>query len=121
MREKPEWERRRFLTLVFNLLIVEILFFFFFLGEGEGKWWRKGKGSAFCLSKVEIWDLGSRIGLWHSFVKGKRRVGFKKSFITFFFNIMLTRKIVVTSKFSYIYIYIMKGIKKKKKTRKTFN
>ena len=33
LREKPEWERRRFLTLVFNLLIVEILFFFFFGGR----------------------------------------------------------------------------------------
>ena len=76
LREKLEWERKRFLTLVFNSLIVEILFFFFVLEEGEGKRWRKGKGSAFCLSKVEIWDLGSRFGLWHRFVKGKRRVGF---------------------------------------------
>ena len=43
----------------------------FVLEEGEGKRWRKEKGSTFCLSKVEIWDLGSWFGLWHSFVKGK--------------------------------------------------
>ena len=50
--------------------------FDFVLEEGEGKRWRKEKGSTFCLSKVEIRDLGSRFGLWHSIVKGKGRVRF---------------------------------------------
>nr|POE73563.1 hypothetical protein CFP56_47803 [Quercus suber] len=50
----------------------------FVLEEGEGKQRRKEKGSAFCLSKVEIGDLGSRFGLWHSIVKGNGRVSKEK-------------------------------------------
>ena len=86
----------------------------FVLEESERKRWRKQKGSAFCLSKVEIWDLGSRFGLWHSFVKGKDSLrererqswDLKKFFYVFFFNIMLTWKFVVTSKVSVLYVYI---------------
>ncbi|KAL4633952.1 hypothetical protein ACB092_04G161000 [Castanea dentata] len=66
----------------------------FVLEEGEGKLWRKEKGSAFCLSTVEIGDLESRFGLWHSIVKGKGKVGFKKKLYYVFFLIMLTWKTV---------------------------
>ena len=68
-------------------------FVFFVLEEGEGKRWRKEKWSAFCLSKVEIWDLGSRFGFWYSFVKGKGSLrererqsrDLKKFYYVFFF------------------------------------
>ena len=59
-----------------KLKIENLGILFFVLKEGEGKRWRKEKGSAFCLSKVEIGDLESRFGFWHRIVKAKGRVGF---------------------------------------------
>ena len=67
---------------------------------------------------MEIWDLGSRFGLWHSFVKGKGSLrererqsrDLKKFYYVFFFflNIMLTWKSVGASKASVLYVYIDK-------------
>ena len=65
MREKPEWERRRFLTLVFNLLIVEILFFFFFWRKEKGNGGGKGKGLHFVCQRWRsgIWGAGLAFGI----------------------------------------------------------
>ena len=65
---------------------------------------------------MEIWDLGSRFGLWHSFAKGKGSLrererqsrDLKKFYYVFFFffNITLTWKSVGASKASILYVYI---------------
>ena len=100
-------------------------FVFFVLEEGEGvdlyfggrrrETVEERERSTFCLSKVEIWELGSRFGLCHSFVKGKGSLrererqswDLKKFYYGFFFfNIMLTWKFVGVSKTSVLYVYI---------------